>query len=150
MAYRVTGVDVAATRDGWIVSAGRCEVVQLRVDHGFSLIIDGGYGSVEIRIEQPFQFRLEGDGGFTDVNPSDVASLASVLPVLHAKVDRVVAFHDGRLEIVFRTGGCLRVSPAPKFESWTVAGPDGLRLVSMPGGEVSVWRPGQLTGTSGE
>src|SRR4051794_30183358 len=44
-----------------------------------------------------------------------------------------------RIESVGGTG--LLAMPDSNFEAWTVAGPDGLKVVCGPGGKLSVWSP---------
>jgi Family of unknown function (DUF6188) len=41
----------------------------------------------------------------------------------------------------FVGGNELRVPSSDDYEAWTLVGPDGLRLVSMPGGELAIWKP---------
>jgi len=45
------------------------------------------------------------------------------------------------LNLVFSNGASIRVEPDEAYQAWTVAGPDGLLVVSMPGGELAVWSP---------
>ena len=52
------------------------------------------------------------------------------------------AFKDGHLEVVFSRGTTLRVPTDESFEAWEFVGPDGLRTVSLPGGDLGVWRSG--------
>ncbi|WP_352231348.1 MULTISPECIES: DUF6188 family protein [Paenarthrobacter] len=34
---------------------------------------------------------------------------------------------------------CVVPEPESAYESWNLKGPDGLRIVSVPGGELAVW-----------
>jgi len=36
-------------------------------------------------------------------------------------------------------GARLLVEADPPYEAWTVAGPGGMKVVSLPGGGLSVW-----------
>ncbi|MGC7151342.1 DUF6188 family protein [Paenarthrobacter ureafaciens] len=47
----------------------------------------------------------------------------------------------GRPEVLMQDGCRLCVVPEPEsaYESWNLKGPDGLRIVSVPGGELDVW-----------
>lgn len=37
----------------------------------------------------------------------------------------------------------VTLPPDEDFEAWNVAGPEGERVVSMPGGELAYWNPGK-------
>lgn len=137
----VSAVEFVDAEDRWVVRLGGGVVAQCRVDHAFTLVIDGERGSFEVRIEQPFKLSRV-DGGLTALSwEGDPTALAPALAVLHAEVDAALAFKDGRLELKFRDGDWLRVSASEEFEAWTLVGPDGLRLVSVPGAELAVWSP---------
>jgi len=106
-------------------------------------------GSWELRIEQPF-WVTEPDGTEHLVVPEEAAHLDIVLAaVLRATVEGASAFKDGHLELRLDGGTVLRVPPDEGFEAWTVTGPGGIRLVSLPGGELAIWEsdtpPGSLT-----
>jgi len=38
-----------------------------------------------------------------------------------------------------RESGRLEIPFDPDFEAWTIAGPDGLKVVSVAGGGLAVW-----------
>jgi hypothetical protein len=67
--------------------------------------------------------------------------LGSALIVLRATVTRAAAYKDGHLAIVFGHGVWIRVPVSQTFEAWNVVGPGGLRVVSLPGGDLAVWKP---------
>jgi hypothetical protein len=56
----------------------------------------------------------------------------------------------GELTIKLANGASIHVEPDEGFEAWAVAGPNGMLVVSVPGGELAVWRPdrsnSQVTG----
>ena len=41
----------------------------------------------------------------------------------------------------FDDGHLLKVAPDPQYEAWTASGPDGMLVVSVPGGDLAVWSP---------
>jgi hypothetical protein len=133
---------LAEASDHWVLPIRGREVTQCCIDYAFTLVFWDANGSFSLRIEQPFWFRVggESDGAvFVPEGPS--AELGPVLTVVHWLVERAVAHKDGRLEIDFAEGGALRVPVSNKFEAWNVVGPAGLRVVSLPGGELAVWKP---------
>ncbi|MFW0793283.1 DUF6188 family protein [Gordonia sp. CPCC 205515] len=46
---------------------------------------------------------------------------------------------SGMLLVTMESGNRLSVEPDPDFESWTLTGPGGYRVVCMPGGELATW-----------
>jgi hypothetical protein len=136
----VSAAELVESEDRWEVPLdGTLE--QVRADHALTLVVDGERGAFEIAIEQPFALERAGDGT-TEVGwPDDMAAVAPVLALLHGGVEAAVAFKDGRLELRLAGGACLRVAAGEDFEPWTLVGPGGLRLVSVPGGELAVWSP---------
>ncbi len=135
--------ELAETPDRWVLALESHEVVQCRVDYAFTLVIDGPSGGLEVRIQQPFELLPGADGG----NPvlvnlsGDPSALAPGLGLWRAELVEALAFKDGRLELRFAERDRLRVPACEEFEPWTLVGPAGLRLVSMPGGELAVWTP---------
>jgi hypothetical protein len=53
----VAGVAEVTTRD---LPLGQADVVQLRVDYAFTLVLERGEDAYEIRIEQAFEFTAAG------------------------------------------------------------------------------------------
>jgi hypothetical protein len=53
--------------------------------------------------------------------------------------ERDAAFKDGRLHLAFDGGWSIEVPPGTDYEPWTLNGPDGLLLVSVPGGDLAIW-----------
>jgi len=51
-----------------------------------------------------------------------------------------VALKTGALRLVFDTGSQLRVPKDDGFEAWNARGPGSILVVSLPGGELAVWR----------
>lgn len=145
----MSAVELVEHEDRWVVPLAGGAVAQCRVDYAFTLIVDGACGSFELRIEQPFELRgVDGRPALLSWE-GDPTVLAPALAVLHAEVDVALAFKDGRLELRFGDGGSLRVPASEEFEAWTLVGPLGLRLVSMPGGELAVWSSDGSAAASG-
>ena len=133
-------VELLEVSDRWEVTLGGRSVTRCCVDHGVTLVLDDPDEAFEIRIEQPFELHRAGDEVLIEPG-GDPVKLAPALALLGAQVEKAVAFRDGRLLLRFRDGAEVRVFACQEFEPWTLVGPGGLRLVSMPGGEVAVWKP---------
>lgn len=103
-------------------------------------------GGFELRIEQPFVV-TNSDGTETLVVPEgDPERLSSAVQLARREVAPAEAFKDGHLEVSFSDGTTLGVPADEGFEAWEFVGPDGLRTVSLPGGDLTVWQPGEAKG----
>lgn len=45
----------------------------------------------------------------------------------------------GGMRVTFRSGGFIEFHPEVEYESWSATGPNGFRIVCMPGGELAIW-----------
>lgn len=134
----VMGSELVEADDRWLVPMVGT-VTQCRVDYAFTVVVmDEDAGYFEARIEQPFVLARGAKEASFDPEGDPVA-LAPVLRVLRGQVEQAVAFKDGRLELVLGDGVMLRVAAGGRYEAWQIAGPRGLLIVSMPGGELAVW-----------
>ncbi|MEU8242044.1 DUF6188 family protein [Actinoplanes missouriensis] len=111
--------------------AGQTIVAQ---DFGFTvaLTFSGGY---EVRIETAFTLFEPGSAREITPGAESDARLVGLVVTSAAGDDR------GGLRIDFAGEVRLVVLADDDFEAWTLAGPDGLKVVSGPGGELSVWSP---------
>lgn len=137
--------DVPASMSGaqrfegyWLLEVSGQLILQLVLDFQVTLVLE----HLRITIEESFVLEhpdgtshvIDPGGGFDQLSP--------VLPLSRSKVvAEAKAFDDGRLEIVLQDGFRLSVVPEPKsaYEAWNVTGPDGLLIVSTPGGELALW-----------
>jgi hypothetical protein len=107
-------------------------------DVGYTVRLEfsGGY---EVRLEAAFALRTP-DGDHRVVPAEDVQAAAALLGALTGRVVTVSAADDaGGLRIDFDGGVRVLVEADPDYEAWTVAGPGGMKVVSLPGGGLSVW-----------
>jgi hypothetical protein len=126
--------------DHWEIAAGDLAVTQCRFDRAVSLLLADASVSFLVRIEQSFVL-LRGDGANDKrVDPEKRPTEGGpVLTLLDLAVSRVAAFKDGRLHLAFDGGWSIEVPPGTDYEPWTLNGPDGLLLVSVPGGDLAIW-----------
>lgn len=125
----------------WLLPIDGYVVTQCRLDYTFTMVATEGAASVcELQIEQPFTV---GAGSLvTPVNPEgDPTQMAPALRILRAEIAQACAYKDGCLSVAFVDGTNLRVPPCESAESWNVVGPAGLRIVSLPGGDLALWPP---------
>jgi hypothetical protein len=125
------------TDDRWLLGLQGAVVDQCCFD--YAVVLRSTQASWELRLEQQFMLS-DLDGTEHLVIPAEARHLEFVLPVLRAPIDSACAFKVGDLELKIG-GATITVPPNDAFEAWTVTGPNGLRVVSMPGGTLAVWSP---------
>lgn len=122
--------------DGWILPVADTGV-RVQVDYALSLLTSDGY---IFRIEQPLTLTNSGGRQHLLIPEGDPAKLAPALELARTAMTVANAFDDGHLELAFGNGASLQVPSGEDFESWEACGPEGLKLVAVPGGGLSVWR----------
>lgn len=136
----MTSIRLSETDGHWQLPLESCAVTQCCVDYGVTLRLDHPAGPFELRIEQVLEF-VGADGAALSMNPEeDPTGLGPLLASTRTTVTAATAFPDGRLEMSFADGSRLSVSPSSDYEAWELAGPLGLRMVSTPGGDLTVWQ----------
>jgi hypothetical protein len=71
-------------------------------------------------------------GQSVDELPESLAALVG------AEITEVLVARDGHLAVNFKDAQ-LSVRAADDYEAWQITGPEGQRLVCMPGGELANW-----------
>jgi|GraSoiStandDraft_39_1057311.scaffolds.fasta_scaffold1580378_1 Family of unknown function (DUF6188) len=102
-------------------------------------ILDPDRENVMITVEQEFCLNVRGQEYL--ISPKEPTRLGPLFLVLHKTINAALAFKNGVLEIEFIDGDKLRVRPHPKYEAWSIVGDRGLRIISVPGGDLAVWKP---------
>jgi hypothetical protein len=114
-------------------------VEQIVIDWAVTLVIGSDGPSTTIRIESPFV--VTGAGTEALVLPEESLSIRPVLSLVRRAVMSVEAFDDGALEVLLDDGWQISVAAMEDYEPWGLTRSDGLRIVSVPGGELSIWLP---------
>jgi Family of unknown function (DUF6188)/SecD/SecF GG Motif len=107
-------------------------------DVGFTVRLDftGGY---EVQVETRFTVRIF-DGDRAIVPGADTEAATTALAALAGRVVTVATADDsGGLRIDLEGGARVLAEADPDYEAWTAAGPGGMKVVSLPGGGLSVW-----------
>lgn len=126
--------------DSWILPLDGGLLQSIRSDQAVVLDVLKGGQRYEIRIEQRFQLRSpSGTVSWVELQ-SDSTILEEAMRPSKTKFIEGVAHKDGALELRLSEGVEIWVNPDPDYEAWTVAGASGLEVVSLPGGELAVWR----------
>jgi hypothetical protein len=134
-----SGIGPTETSDGWVIPMSGATVTQCRVDSAFTMVATApDNGTFEVRIETGLRCSLIPDERLLDPE-DDPRQLAPLLGLLQLEVLRATASSRGELALRFVDGTRLDVPADPDYEAWTLNGPNGLLLVSIPGGDVGVW-----------
>lgn len=112
-------------------------VEKVTFGYAVTLVTDKG---VELRIETGFSIHV--DGRSVVVDPEKVGVQAPlVLSRLHRMITAGTADDEsGRLELSFVEGHRIEVHSTKFYEAWTCAAPDGTKVVAQPGGGLITWR----------
>ena len=132
-------IGMAELDDRWAILSEDVLVTGVCIDWSVRLVVGSAGAPLEIRIESPFLF-VNSDGIRSELVPAgDPQAMAPVLATVRRPLERLEAFKDGRLEMSVGNGISLNVAISNEFEPWEIAGPAGFKIVSLPGGGISVW-----------
>ncbi len=138
MADPMTAAALVEHQDRWVVSVDGVPVARCCIDYAVNVHCANG---ITLRIEQPFVL-VDSEGRERLLVPEgNPAALAPVLGITRLVVEQCVAFKDGHLEMRFADGSLISVPATEDLEPWELSGDDGLRIVSVPGGDLAVWSP---------
>lgn len=122
--------------DGWNISL-EDSGLRVQVDFALTLLTTDGFA---FRIEQPLVLTDPLGREHLLIPDGDPMKLAPVLALARTNLSQASAFDDGRLELDFENGAKIQVPCGEDFEPWEAYGPEGLKLVAVPGGDLSIWR----------
>jgi hypothetical protein len=124
------------------LSLAQARMVQCRIDHALSLVLDGDQAARVwvVRIEGPFSIvghdrPVESFG--SDGPPSSWGPAIDVL--LHAVVLAATVSADGTLTLQLEGGRAVKVPAMEQWEAWKVTGPGDALVVCGPDGQLSRW-----------
>ena len=120
----------------WPAARQGDSVMQCLVDYGFGITTESG---MALRIECAFTYRKSDSVPVLYDPNGDPPLLGPVLSVVRSAVVNGFADEAGALHIEFSDGSTIDVLPDERYEAWTLAGPDGLLLVSLPGDGLAIW-----------
>lgn len=104
------------------------------IDHVLNLSTDGG-----------FRFEIEGDvhvrtrSEHMTFAPSPSLDIADDIQKMLTGRITASSVEKGTVRVTLDSGTVLEVRPHSTYEAWTLFGPDGFRMVCMPGGDVATW-----------
>lgn len=111
-------------------------VVSQQIEYSVAMYLTDGYF---IRLDGPFTLLLH-DRRIAITPDSDPPEhFDPVRDLVGQVVTESVVDESGVLSLSFDTGARIVSVPGGQYESWTMAGPKGRMVVSMPSGELAVW-----------
>lgn len=122
----------------WALPIGDETITWCCIDYAFSF---GTQNQISVRVEEPFVYTSADGVEHLIVPEADPVNIAPVLAIARLSVRDGFAYDDGHLELTFSDGSTIGVPSAQDYEPWELTGPGGLKMISVPGGELSVWRP---------
>lgn len=90
-------------------------------------------------IKSPFTLSVDGELLSFVPDEDDDATFDPVRRLVGKTVRNAVVDDANHLKMCFTDGTYIDVPPDPDYEAWTVSGPRGFLVVSMPGGELAEW-----------
>jgi Family of unknown function (DUF6188) len=137
-------IDVTESVEAWSIPVAGQRITRVCADYAsVGLLASNG---VYMNIEASFTY-LGSSGIESALDPDgDAMDLAPMLRLRRLGVTECVAFKDGRLDVKFEDESRIQVPMDPEFEAWEICGPggvDGLKITSMPGGGLAIWRDRQ-------
>ncbi|MEV5774364.1 DUF6188 family protein [Streptomyces antimycoticus] len=93
----------------------------------------------EVRVETDASIKVPG-GELALFDPeSPGAAAVQLVSLVRDVMTSAEVRSAGDLVISFESGAELTVAPHSDYEAWGLVGPNGRRVVCMPGGEVARW-----------
>jgi hypothetical protein len=133
-----TGRDLRENVLYWELPLEEKTVRRCFLDNAFGLELGDAPGETTLRIEGNFVVsREQASWRLSPERPQDIGPALSLVKLV---VRRARAFKDGTLEVSFADGSTLRVPSDPEFEPWVLSANDGMRVVSLPGGDLAIWK----------
>lgn len=123
--------------DKWILSMSGREVTRCLVDYAFGIELWEPNDQISIRINSTFSFKTRTE--VQNISLMDVVTLGPVLSITHETIRNAIAYKNGRLSLEVSNDFKLDVPADANYEAWEINGEDGAKVVSLPGGGLSIW-----------
>ncbi len=133
-------MELVEKTDFWIVPIEGREVTRCYIDYSFGIELWLPGDPVVIRINETFYF-IAKDVKYMFVPFQEPEAVGPILSILHKTIEYAKAYKDGRLELKFSDESLLSVPVNVKYEAWEINATNGLRLICLPGGGLTIWPP---------
>jgi hypothetical protein len=111
-------------------------VVSQQIEYTVAMYLTDGYF---IRLDGPFTLLLDDRSIAITPDSDPPGKFDPVRELVGQEITESTVDDSGVLSLSFDTGSKIVSVPDGRYESWTMAGPDGRMVVSMPSGELAVW-----------
>jgi hypothetical protein len=101
------------------------------------VILTSGDYELRVETEAVIQAPAGNNVSFDPESPDIVA--ADLVRLVRDVITVAETGGAGDLVIEFNSGMKLSVRPNDSYEAWGLVGPEGRRIICMPGGEIAVW-----------
>ena len=113
------------------------KLAEVNCDYTINIGFSGGYG---IQVEWEVILHSEGGEAALKADIEDAEQNQSRLARFKGQTVTSASLKDrDEFLIEFANGWSLRFPYNLEYESWNLWGPNNLRIVSMPGGELALW-----------
>ena len=123
--------------ESWLIKPSNAMVTRCIVDHAFTIDIQDSAYMITIRMGT--QFVLAVNGNHKLISTDDVKAIGDALVVFNKRLNRGVAYSNGALDLEFSDNISIEVKPDEQYEAWELSVDDGTKLVSVPGGSLTIW-----------
>lgn len=130
---------VVESLDRFVIEEQGMSVTQCRFDFALSLVFAGDAIEGHVVISSSFRMNSRGASPITLVPAGDPSAMAPALTLAHRPIHRMTALKTGELRIELEDVE-VDVPASGEYEAWNLWLSDQFRLVSLPGGELAVWK----------
>jgi hypothetical protein len=111
-------------------------VVSQQIEYTVAMYLTDGYF---IRLDGPFTLLLDDRSIAITPDSDPPGNFDPVRELVGQEITESTVDDSGVLSLSFDTGSNIVSVPDGRYESWTMADPEGRMVVSMPSGELAVW-----------
>lgn len=104
-------------------------------DYAMTLETETG---VKLNIENDYTLHTA-DASWCDSPEAVCVDSDQPASLINRTISNATSDETGALNISFTDGDRVTVEPDPDYEAWNLAGPDGKKIVCLPGGELATW-----------
>lgn len=130
---------VVESFDRFVIEEHGMSVTQCRFDFALSLVFAGDEIEGHVVISSSFRMNARGASPITLVPAGDPSAMAPALTLTRRPLHRMTALKTGELRIELEDLE-IEVPASGEHEAWDLWLSDQFRLVSLPGGELAVWK----------
>ena len=103
-------------------------------DYAMSATTDAGF---VLCVENDYTFNTSTESW--NVSPDSLADSERVPSLTNRTISSATTDQSGILQVSFTDGHHLTVVRDADYEAWSITGPDGRKVVCLPGGDLATW-----------